>query len=160
MPLYRETIDNITGIIYAKDLLRLPARRTGGRRCRTSRARPYFIPESKKVDELLAELRASKVHIAIVVDEYGGTAGLVTIEDLIEEIVGEIQDEYDREEAPIERLNEIGGDPRRARQHRRADGAVRLRGGGRGQTTTRSAASSTTTSARCRSPGTKCASMA
>ncbi len=105
VPLYRETIDNVTGIIYAKDLLR----------CLTENRRPtlkevarpaHFIPESKKVDELLAELRASKVHIAIVVDEYGGTAGLVTIEDLIEEIVGEIQDEYDREEAPIERLNE------------------------------------------------------
>jgi CBS domain containing-hemolysin-like protein len=105
VPLYHETIDNIVGIIYAKDLLR----------CLTENRRPelkdvarppYFIPESKRVDELLAELRQSKVHIAIVVDEYGGTAGLVTIEDLLEEIVGEIQDEYDREEAPIERVNE------------------------------------------------------
>jgi CBS domain containing-hemolysin-like protein len=105
VPLYRETVDNITGVIYAKDLLRLL---TEDRRPPLQDiARPaYFIPESKKVDELLAELRASKVHIAIVIDEYGGTAGLVTIEDLIEEIVGEIQDEYDREEAPIERLNE------------------------------------------------------
>jgi putative hemolysin len=106
VPIYRDTIDNVTGIIYAKDLLR----------CLTENRRPalkdvarppYFIPESKKVDELLAELRQSKVHIAIVVDEYGGTAGLVTIEDLIEEIVGEIQDEYDREEARIERVNEM-----------------------------------------------------
>jgi CBS domain containing-hemolysin-like protein len=105
VPLYEDTIDNIVGIVYAKDLLR----------CLTENRRPplkeiarppYFIPESKRVDELLAELRLSKVHIAIVVDEYGGTAGLVTIEDLLEEIVGEIQDEYDREEAPIERLNE------------------------------------------------------
>jgi len=105
VPLYDETIDNITGIIYAKDLLRCLAE--SRRPALKDVARPpYFIPESKKVDELLAELRASKVHIAIVVDEYGGTAGLVTIEDLIEEIVGEIQDEYDREEAPIERLNE------------------------------------------------------
>ena len=105
VPIYRETIDNVEGIIYAKDLLR----------CLTENRRPalkevarppYFIPESKKVDELLAELRQSKVHIAIVVDEYGGTAGLVTIEDLIEEIVGEIQDEYDREEARIERVSE------------------------------------------------------
>ena len=105
VPIYRETIDNVTGIIYAKDLLRCL---TENRRpALTDVARPpYFIPESKKVDELLAELRQSKVHIAIVVDEYGGTAGLVTIEDLIEEIVGEIQDEYDREEARIERLNE------------------------------------------------------
>jgi CBS domain containing-hemolysin-like protein len=105
IPLYDETIDNIAGIIYAKDLLRclLEERRPALRDI----ARPaYFIPESKRVDELLADLKKSKVHIAIVVDEYGGTAGLVTIEDLLEEIVGEIQDEYDREEAPIERVNE------------------------------------------------------
>ena len=104
IPLYDETIDNVTGIIYAKDLLRCL---TEGRRPALSDiARPaYFIPETKRVDELLGELRQSKVHIAIVVDEYGGTAGLVTIEDLLEEIVGEIQDEYDREEAPIERVN-------------------------------------------------------
>src|SRR5207249_2339022 len=105
VPIYRETIDNVTGIIYAKDLLRCLTEHR--RPALTEVARPpYFIPESKKVDELLAELRQSKVHIAIVVDEYGGTAGLVTIEDLIEEIVGEIQDEYDREEARIERVNE------------------------------------------------------
>ena len=105
IPLYNETIDNITGIVYAKDLLRCI---TEDRRpALTEIARPpYFIPESKRVDELLADLRQSKVHIAIVVDEYGGTAGLVTIEDLLEEIVGEIQDEYDREEAPIERVND------------------------------------------------------
>ena len=105
IPLYSETIDNITGIVYAKDLLRCI---TEDRRpALTEIARPpYFIPESKRVDELLADLRQSKVHIAIVVDEYGGTAGLVTIEDLLEEIVGEIQDEYDREEAPIERVND------------------------------------------------------
>jgi len=105
IPLYGETIDNIVGIIYAKDLLRCvtESRRPSLRDI----ARPaYFIPESKRVDELLAELKKSKVHIAIVVDEYGGTAGLVTIEDLLEEIVGEIQDEYDREEAPIERVSE------------------------------------------------------
>ena len=105
LPLYRETIDNVTGIIYAKDLLRCLAENR--RPALKEVARPaYFIPEAKKVDELLSELRASKVHIAIIVDEYGGTAGLVTIEDLIEEIVGEIQDEYDREEAPVERVSE------------------------------------------------------
>jgi len=104
IPLYDGTIDNIVGIIYAKDLLRCI---TENRRpALTEIARPpYFIPETKRVDDLLAELRQSKVHIAIVVDEYGGTAGLVTIEDLLEEIVGEIQDEYDREEAPIERVS-------------------------------------------------------
>ena len=106
IPLYDETIDNVVGIVYAKDLLRCV---TESRRpALTEIARPpYFIPESKRVDELLAELRQSKVHIAIIVDEYGGTAGLVTIEDLLEEIVGEIQDEYDREEAPIERVTEM-----------------------------------------------------
>jgi CBS domain containing-hemolysin-like protein len=106
IPLYDETIDNILGIVYAKDLLRCV---TEDRKpALKDIARPaYFIPESKRVDELLAELRQSKVHIAIVVDEYGGTAGLVTIEDLLEEIVGEIQDEYDREEAPIERVSDV-----------------------------------------------------
>ena len=105
IPLYEETVDNIIGIVYAKDLLRCVAEsRTPA--LRDIARPPYFIPETKKVDELLAELRQSKVHIAIVVDEYGGTAGLVTIEDLLEEIVGEIQDEYDREEAPIERVSE------------------------------------------------------
>ena len=105
IPLYDETIDNVVGMIYAKDLLRCV---TEGRKpaLKDIARPPYFIPESKRVDELLAELRQSKVHIAIVVDEYGGTAGLVTIEDLLEEIVGEIQDEYDREEAPIERVTE------------------------------------------------------
>ncbi len=105
VPVYRETIDNIEGIIYAKDILRLLAENRRPPMKEVVRP-PYFIPESKKVDELLAELRQSKVHIAIVVDEYGGTAGLVTIEDLIEEIVGEIQDEYDREEARIEKVSE------------------------------------------------------
>jgi len=105
VPLYGETIDDIVGIVYAKDLLRCVAE---GRRppLREIARPPYYIPEQKRVDELLAELRMSKVHIAIVVDEYGGTAGLVTIEDLLEEIVGEIQDEYEREEAPIERIND------------------------------------------------------
>ncbi len=105
IPLYSETIDNVVGIVYAKDLLRCVTE--GKRPALSDIARPpYFIPESKRVDELLTELRQSKVHIAMIVDEYGGTAGLVTIEDLLEEIVGEIQDEYDREEAPIERVNE------------------------------------------------------
>jgi CBS domain containing-hemolysin-like protein len=105
IPLYDETIDNVIGVIYAKDLLRCL---TEGRKplLKDIARPPYFIPESKRVSELLAELRQSKVHIAIVVDEYGGTAGIVTIEDLLEEIVGEIQDEYDREEAPIERVTE------------------------------------------------------
>ena len=106
IPLYEETIDNVVGVVYAKDMLKVLA---DGRRSDPLRdlARPpYFIPEGKRIDELLAELREHKVHMAIVVDEYGGTAGLVTIEDVLEEIVGEIQDEYDREEVTIERLTD------------------------------------------------------
>ena len=106
IPLYEETVDNIVGVAYAKDMLTCLA---NGRRTAPLKEiarRPYFVPEGKRIDQLLAELREHKVHMAIVVDEYGGTAGLVTIEDVLEEIVGEIQDEYDREEAPIQRLGE------------------------------------------------------
>ena len=106
IPLYEETVDNIVGVVYAKDLLQYMA---DGRRqvgLREIARPPYFIPEGKHIDQLLAELRENKVHMAIVVDEYGGTAGLVTIEDVLEEIVGEIQDEYDREEVTIERLTD------------------------------------------------------
>jgi CBS domain containing-hemolysin-like protein len=101
LPIYRETIDDIAGILYGKDLFPLIVR---GRLDEEvgSFARPaYFVPESKKSDDLLRELQQQRVHIAIVVDEYGGTAGLVTIEDLLEEIVGEIQDEFDTEEQKI-----------------------------------------------------------
>jgi putative hemolysin len=97
-PLYRESVDHIVGILYAKDLLRLIA--AGGPRPRLrDLMRPaLFAPESQSVDDLLHELQRRKVHMAVVLDEYGGTAGLVTIEDLLEEIVGEIQDEFDDEE--------------------------------------------------------------
>ena len=106
IPIYQDTIDNIVGIIYAKDLLRY-ARDDEAQGSLIDIARPpYFIPESKKIGELLRELQEKKVHIAIVVDEYGGVAGLVTIEDLLEEIVGEIEDEYDLEEPKVEWLDE------------------------------------------------------
>ena len=97
-PLYEGSIDHVVGILYAKDLLRIIA--AGGPRPRlVDIMRPaLFAPESQSVDDLLHELQRRKVHMAIVLDEYGGTAGLVTIEDLIEEIVGEIQDEFDEEE--------------------------------------------------------------
>ncbi len=103
IPVYEETIDNIIGLLYAKDLLAYL--RDGYQNVHLKEVlRPaYFIPESKKVDELLQDLQQRKVHMAIVVDEYGGTAGLVTIEDILEEIVGEIQDEYDAEESFIEK---------------------------------------------------------
>lgn len=96
IPLYEENLDNIVGIVYAKDLFRYLAE---GRMPKNLRdiARPaFFVPESKRLDSLLTDMRKQRVHMAIVVDEYGGTAGLVTIEDLVEEIVGEIEDEYDR----------------------------------------------------------------
>lgn len=97
IPVYRNTVDNIQGVLYAKDLLG-PFREGRQDVSIVDLMRPaYFVPESKKVDELLRELQQRKVHMAIVVDEYGGTAGVVTIEDLLEEIVGDIQDEYDRE---------------------------------------------------------------
>lgn len=106
IPVYQDSIDNIVGVLYAKDLLRyLREGRTDVPLSKILRP-AYFIPESKKVDKLLQELQQRKVHVAIVVDEYGGTAGLVTIEDLLEEIVGEIQDEYDAEEPTYRGINE------------------------------------------------------
>jgi putative hemolysin len=98
IPVYRETIDHIVGVVYVKDLFRYL--RDGQTEVTAAEVmRPaYYVPETKKVDELFQEMRQKKVHLAIVVDEYGGTAGLVTIEDVLEEIVGEIRDEYDVEE--------------------------------------------------------------
>ena len=103
----RTSIDEIVGILYAKDLLPfLKANAPDPPPLRSLLRTPVFVPESMTVDDLLHELQRRKVHLAIVLDEYGGTAGLVTIEDLIEEIVGEIQDEYDVEEPMIVRLSE------------------------------------------------------
>jgi putative hemolysin len=106
IPVYDATIDNITGVVYAKDLLRFL--RDGSQ---TAPVQPLareasYVPETKKVDDLLHEMQQTRVHVAIVVDEYGGTAGLITIEDLIEEIVGEIRDEYDVEESMIEEVSD------------------------------------------------------
>jgi CBS domain containing-hemolysin-like protein len=106
IPLYEETVDDIVGVIYAKDVLQCLAESRSPESLKALARPPYFIPETKKVDELLTELRQNKIHIAIVVDEYGGTAGLVTTEDILEEIVGEIEDEYDVVESVIERLSE------------------------------------------------------
>jgi putative hemolysin len=109
VPVYEESLDNIVGILYAKDLL--PFLRPGAAPAAEidirSLVRPAaYVPETKPVDELLHEMRVDKRHIAIVVDEYGGTAGLITMEDVVEEIVGEIQDEYDSEESLVEPLEE------------------------------------------------------
>ncbi len=102
IPVYRDNIDNIQGILYAKDFLEWWHEDVSSRSLRDLLRPAFFVPESKMLDDLLAELQLRKVHIAVVVDEYGGTAGLVTIEDILEEIVGEIQDEYDSEEAPFQ----------------------------------------------------------
>jgi putative hemolysin len=107
IPVYEETIDEIIGILYAKDLLPfLKGSVTERPSLRSILRTPVFVPESMSVDDLLHEFQRRKIHIAIVLDEYGGTAGLVTIEDLLEEIVGEIQDEYDEEEPLIVRISE------------------------------------------------------
>lgn len=105
VPVYDGSLDNIIGVLYAKDLLRYFA--TGQKEASlvALMRKATFVPESKRLDELFQELQRSKRHIAIVVDEYGGTAGLVTLEDLLEEIVGEIQDEYDVEEIQVEVLS-------------------------------------------------------
>ena len=106
LPVYEGKIDHVVGLVYAKDLL--PIWRAGLEEKRTLRQlvrEAYFVPEAKKVDELLAEMQRRRMHMALVVDEYGGIAGLVTLEDIVEEIIGEIQDEYDLpEEAPEIRL--------------------------------------------------------
>lgn len=106
IPIYDQKMDNIVGIIYAKDLLKIL--RHGEKDIDFARIMrpPYFVPETKKIMDLLKEFQLKKIHMAIVVDEYGGTAGLVTIEDLLEELVGEIQDEYDNEEEMLKRLDE------------------------------------------------------
>ena len=106
LPVYRESIDQIVGILYAKDLLPFVIGTTRALPI-TKLLRPaYVVPESKRLDDLLAELRRNRVHIAVVADEYGGTAGLVTIEDILEEIVGEIQDEYDEEMTLLEQISD------------------------------------------------------
>ena len=99
MPVYRENLDNIVGIVYVKDLVALPP--TAEPPLTTLMRAAYFVPESKRVSELLKEMQRRQVQMAIVVDEYGGTAGLVTVEDLLEEIVGEIRDEYDVESETV-----------------------------------------------------------
>jgi putative hemolysin len=106
IPVYGMTIDEVLGIVYAKDLLKYVVDDPEGVTIDTMMRPAYFVPESKRVDDLLSELQRSRVHMAVVVDEYGGTAGVVTIEDILEEIVGEIADEFDIEEPYIEVLND------------------------------------------------------
>ena len=107
LPVYETSVDEVVGILYAKDLLPfLKSSSDAPSNLRAMLRTPVFVPESMTIDDLLHEFQRRKVHIAIVLDEYGGTAGLVTIEDLLEEIVGEIQDEYDVEEPLVEMLDD------------------------------------------------------
>jgi len=109
LPIYAGDLDHITGIVYARDLLdQFQQARPAATLAEIAR-RAHFVPESKDLDELLREMQQRRVHIAIVIDEYGGTAGLLTIEDLLEEIVGEIVDEYDREGERIHMVSESEG---------------------------------------------------
>lgn len=101
IPVYRENIDNIIGILNVKDLLKYWSRRITEDELRSLLRKPYYIPETKNIHLLLSELKYRKYHMAIVIDEYGGTSGLVTLEDLLEEIVGEIHDEHDTAEQEI-----------------------------------------------------------
>ena len=109
IPVYEDSIDNIIGILYVKDLLKLIGEETQYEFVLKDYFRkPYLVPKQKKIDELFIELQTAKTHIAIVIDEYGGTAGIVTIEDLIEEIVGNIFDEYDEEEdRELKQIDEV-----------------------------------------------------
>ncbi|HOJ18889.1 MAG: HlyC/CorC family transporter [Ignavibacteriales bacterium] len=108
IPLYKEDLDEIVGIIYAKDLLKFLKDKTQKERFSplTIARKALFIPETKLSNELMKEFQEKKMHLAIVVDEYGGTSGLVTLEDILEEIIGEIRDEYDKEEEEISKISE------------------------------------------------------
>jgi CBS domain containing-hemolysin-like protein len=106
MPVYAENVDNIVGILNVKDLLKFWSRPVTETDILSSLRKPYYIPETKNTHHLLHELKQKKYHMAIVIDEYGGTSGLVTLEDLIEEIVGEIHDEHDAKKGSIVELND------------------------------------------------------
>jgi CBS domain containing-hemolysin-like protein len=104
-PVYEDTIDNVIGILYAKDLLGCVVK-NDALDIRGILRKPFFVPHSKHIDELLRELRRRRVHIAVAVDEYGGVSGIISMEDIIEEIIGDIQDEFDNEQEDILRQGE------------------------------------------------------
>lgn len=105
IPVYEGTVDNIVGMLYSKDLIKIMAGSKDGFDVRKIIRPTYFIPETKPLTVLLREFQQNRVHIAIVVDEYGGTAGLITLEDILEEIIGEIQDEYDAGDEQVIKLD-------------------------------------------------------
>jgi len=106
IPVYNENVDNVIGILYVKDLLPYMNKGKALPKLTEMVRRPYFVPEIKMIDELLREFQKERIHMAIVVDEYGGTAGMITLEDVIEEIVGDIRDEYDREISLIQQIDD------------------------------------------------------
>lgn len=106
LPVCDGSQDNIRGVLYSRDLLPYVGKRTAGFKWQTLLRQPYFVPESRMIDDLLEDFRRMKIHMAIVVDEFGGTQGLVTMEDVLEEIVGDINDEYDEQETTYKRLRD------------------------------------------------------
>ncbi len=106
LPVYENSLDTIKGILYARDLLPYIGKKTDGFKWQTLLREPYYVPESRMIDDLLEDFRQKKIHLAIVVDEFGGTQGIVTLEDVLEEIVGDINDEYDEEEQTYKRLRD------------------------------------------------------
>ncbi|HEX2022978.1 MAG TPA: hemolysin family protein [Candidatus Thermoplasmatota archaeon] len=106
IPVYQGNVDNVVGILYVKDFLLLLLDRKGGQQVKEIVREPYFVPETKKLDALLQDMREKRVHMAIVVDEFGGTAGMLTLEDVLEEIVGDIFDEYDLRQDPVRKVDE------------------------------------------------------
>jgi CBS domain containing-hemolysin-like protein len=106
IPIYHEQIDNVIGLLNVKDLFAAVFRQQTSATIRSLMYEPYFVPESKKIDELLKELQLKKQHMAVVLDEYGSFAGIVTVEDMLEELVGEIMDEFDEEEPEVQEIEE------------------------------------------------------
>lgn len=106
LPVYENSLDTIKGILYARDLLPYIGKKTDGFKWQALLREPYYVPESRMIDDLLEDFRQKKIHLAIVVDEFGGTQGIVTLEDVLEEIVGDINDEYDEEEQTYKRLRD------------------------------------------------------
>jgi CBS domain containing-hemolysin-like protein len=105
-PVYTDSIDNVVGVLYVKDLLKSLSENLQNVELTKIIRKPYFVPESKRIDSLLREFKRHHLHIAIAIDEYGGISGIVTMEDIIEEIVGDIQDEFDKEREDIITVNE------------------------------------------------------
>jgi CBS domain containing-hemolysin-like protein len=106
IPVYKENTDNVIGILYIKDLLQHLSKGKDFNWLEVIR-KPFFIPENKKINDLLQEFRSMKMHLAVVVDEYGGASGVITLEDILEEIVGDITDEFDDDEIAFEKIDDF-----------------------------------------------------